>query len=189
MPELQQQGVQAIGVLVHEGGTQSRPERAPTRTAATALTGPIVDINNRIDDAVDLIVSAHTHTAYNCLLAGRGGDPRLVTSAGYYGRLVSDIRLSSTARPATWTAAATYRATNVPVTRDAPDAEVAVDRRLLGRPVGRPGQRGRRLPRPRTRQRPCRGQRAVRAAVGNLVAQAQLEALQEEQYGSRSSPS
>ena len=58
------------------------------------LTGPIVDINNRIDNAVDLIVSAHTHSAYNCMLAVPGGQHRLVTSAGFYGRLVSDIRLT-----------------------------------------------------------------------------------------------
>src|SRR3712207_8177180 len=35
-----------------------------------------------------------THSAYNCKLAVPGGEPRLVTSAGYYGRLVSDIRLT-----------------------------------------------------------------------------------------------
>ena len=59
------------------------------------LTGPIIDINQRIDPAVDLIVSAHTHQAYNCLLAGAAaGEPRLVTQAGFYGRLVTDIRLT-----------------------------------------------------------------------------------------------
>ena len=98
-----------------------RSRRRRTPTAATGSTGPIVDINNRIDAAVDLIVSAHTHQAYNCLLPVAGGEPRLVTQAGYYGRLVTDIRLTLDRATGDVDRAATYSATNVPVTREAPD--------------------------------------------------------------------
>ena len=60
-------GVPAIVVLLHEGGT-------PTPSAgidACNVSGPIVDIVNRTDDAVDLFVTGHTHQPYNCVIDGR----------------------------------------------------------------------------------------------------------------------
>jgi 5'-nucleotidase len=123
VPRLQAMGVQAIGVLVHEGGTVGNA--TPTAyDGCTGLTGPIVDINSRMSAAVDLIVSAHTHNAYNCKLTDPSGAPRLVTQAGYYGRLVTDIRLSLDRKTGDVNRTATYQATNVPVTRTAADPEV-----------------------------------------------------------------
>src|SRR3954453_8649067 len=116
VPELTRRGVQAIGVLVHEGGQQNGTG-ATDFNGCNSLTGPIVDLNNRISDEVDLIVSAHTHQAYNCRLAVPKGQPRLVTSAGFYGRLVSDIRLTLDSTTGEVNRAATYQATNVPVAR------------------------------------------------------------------------
>ncbi len=85
--ELQAQGVEAIVVLLHEGGTQSGPEAWDVDGCA-GLTGPIVDIATGMSDAIDVVVSGHTHQAYNCLLDGK-----VVTSAGSNGRLVTDIDL------------------------------------------------------------------------------------------------
>jgi len=48
--------------------------------------GPIVDIVNRIDTSVKLVISGHTHHAYNCLIAGKR-----VTSADKYGTMLTDI--------------------------------------------------------------------------------------------------
>src|SRR3954451_15791007 len=125
VPRLQAMGIQAIGVLVHEGGTAGNAAPpTPAYDGCAGLTGPIVDINQRIDPAVDLIVSAHTHQAYNCKIADRDGNQRLVTQAGYYGRLVTDIRLSLDRTTGDVDRAATYSATNVPVTRTAPDPTV-----------------------------------------------------------------
>ena len=45
-----------------------------------------MDIAERLDDEVDLIVSGHTHQPYNCVF---GGKP--VTSAFSFGRLITDI--------------------------------------------------------------------------------------------------
>ena len=87
MPELQKQGIQAIGVLVHEGGDAVTARASANPNGCDNLTGPIVDINNRYRPAVDLIISAHSHQAYNCLLAGARRPDRLVTQAGFYGRL------------------------------------------------------------------------------------------------------
>ncbi|HEY4604601.1 MAG TPA: bifunctional metallophosphatase/5'-nucleotidase [Blastococcus sp.] len=123
VPKLQAMGVQAIGVLVHEGGTVGNA--LPTAYDGCAgLTGPIVDINSRISSAVDVIVSGHTHNAYNCTLQDSRGEPRLVTQAGYYGRLITDIRLTLDRKTGDVNRRATYKAVNVPVTRNAADPVV-----------------------------------------------------------------
>ncbi|TKC99803.1 bifunctional metallophosphatase/5'-nucleotidase [Polyangium fumosum] len=84
VPELQAQGIEAIVVIVHEGGY-------PTGffDECPGISGPIVEIAANLSDAVDVIVSGHTHQAYNCVLSGK-----IVTSAASYGRLVTDIDLT-----------------------------------------------------------------------------------------------
>jgi 5'-nucleotidase len=181
VPELTRRGVEAIGVLVHEGGTQAGPAGA-NPNGCNALTGPIVDINNRIVDEVDLIVSAHTHAAYNCKLAVPGGQDRLVTSAGFYGRLVSDIRLTLDGRTGEVNRAASYSATNVPVTRTNPDPRV---QSIVDYWVARSAVQGNRVVGSATAdiRNAASAQRPFEQPIGNLVADAQLEGMQEEQFG------
>ena len=81
VPELKQQGIEAIVVLIHEGGMPSGDYNE-----CPGISGPIVDIVKKLDKAVDLVVSGHTHRAYNCRIDGR-----LVTSADKYGTLISEI--------------------------------------------------------------------------------------------------
>jgi 5'-nucleotidase len=124
VPVLQRQGIEAIGVLIHEGGGVDPAMPPPAYDGCENLDGPITTINENIDDAVDLIISGHSHQAYNCLLPVPGGHQRLVTQAGYYGRLVTDIRLSLDRRTGDVDRSATYDATNVPVTREHPDRKI-----------------------------------------------------------------
>jgi 5'-nucleotidase len=84
IPQLKAKGVNAITVLIHEGGVQ-----AGTFNECVGISGAIVDIVNRFDPAVDVVVSGHTHQAYNCQL-----NNMLVTSASSFGRLVTDIDLT-----------------------------------------------------------------------------------------------
>jgi 5'-nucleotidase len=181
VPELQDQGIKAIGVLIHEGGVQSGPTAADPNGCDT-LAGPIVDINDRIDDEVDLIVSAHTHAAYNCLLPVPGGKARLVTSAGFYGRLVSDIRLAIKPSSGDVDRKATYQATDVPVTRTSPDSHV---QSIVDYWVAKSAEAGSRVVGSATATigNSAASGRAVEQPIGNLVAQAQLEGVQEEQFG------
>ncbi|KGM01667.1 bifunctional metallophosphatase/5'-nucleotidase [Cellulomonas cellasea] len=113
--ELQRRGVEAIVVLLHEGGSQSGPD-AWDVDGCSGLTGPIVDIVQGFTDAIDVVVSGHTHQAYRCDLDGT-----LLTSAGSNGRLVTDIDLTIDRRTGD---VVTAVADNVVVTRD-----VAPDRR------------------------------------------------------------
>ncbi len=82
IPELVAQDVGAVVVVVHEGGQPA----ALDIDGCNGVSGPIVDIVNRLDDRVDLVISGHTHQPYNCVIDGKP-----VTSAFSFGRLVTDI--------------------------------------------------------------------------------------------------
>jgi len=91
VPELQAQGVEAIVVLLHEGGSQTPPPGAVD--ACVGISGPIVAINAALDPAIDVLITGHTHLPYNCMLPDAAGQPRIVSSAYSYGRVVSEISL------------------------------------------------------------------------------------------------
>ncbi len=71
--ELQRQGVQAIVVLIHEGGNTGEPGQPLdwNNNDCPNARGPIFDIVRRLSPAVDVVFSAHSHQGYNCLLGGR----------------------------------------------------------------------------------------------------------------------
>ncbi len=125
VPVLQAQGIEAIGVLIHEGGENEGGDSLDAN-GCDQLTGPIVDINADVSPAVDLIISGHSHQAYNCMVPDPAGNPRLLTQAGFYGRLISDIRLVIDGTTGDVDRlCGIYQATNVPVTRNAPDPDIA----------------------------------------------------------------
>jgi 5'-nucleotidase len=115
VPELQRQGVSAIVLLLHQGGMQSL---GGTYDGCQGFSGDLVPILDRLSPAIDVVVSGHTHQAYDCVLAGR-----LVTSAMSYGRLITkiDLTIDPSARRVV-----DKHARNIPVTRDVPpDTEVS----------------------------------------------------------------
>ncbi len=93
IPKLRARGVRAVVVLIHQGGTQPVTQAADTINSCVGnLSGtPIASIVNRLDDEVDLVISGHTHQAYNCLLANKTGRFISVTSANSIGRVLTDI--------------------------------------------------------------------------------------------------
>lgn len=91
VPVLQAQGVEAIVVLLHEGGSQTPPPGDVD--ACVGISGPVVAINDALDPAIDVLITGHTHLPYNCLLPDSAGQPRIVTSAYSYGRVVSELDL------------------------------------------------------------------------------------------------
>ncbi len=88
VPELKARGVEAIVVLIHEGGYPTGDYNE-----CPAISGAIVDIVRKFDRAVDLVISGHTHQAYVCNIDGR-----LVTSADKYGTLVTAIDVTLDAK-------------------------------------------------------------------------------------------
>jgi len=91
VPILKAQGVEAIVVLLHEGGSQTPPPGAVD--ACVGISGPIVAINDALDPEIDVLITGHTHLPYNCVLPDADGQPRIVTSAYSYGRVVSELNL------------------------------------------------------------------------------------------------
>nr|WP_236579470.1 bifunctional metallophosphatase/5'-nucleotidase [Pseudanabaena sp. lw0831] len=107
IPELKKQGIKAIAVLLHEGGLNTG-----NYNGCEGISGAIVDIVKQTDPEVDLFITGHTHQAYNCQI-----DRRLVTSASFFGRLVSDIDVTLDRGTGD---VASMRANNVVVTHDVP---------------------------------------------------------------------
>jgi 5'-nucleotidase len=84
VPELKAKGVEAIVVLIHEGGYPTGDYNE-----CPGISGPIVDIVKKFDRAVDVVITGHTHQAYVCEIDGR-----LVTSGAKFGELVTAIDLT-----------------------------------------------------------------------------------------------
>ncbi|WP_440951226.1 bifunctional metallophosphatase/5'-nucleotidase [Methanosphaerula subterraneus] len=92
IPEIQQQGVHAIVVLLHEGGDQT-PYDGPTRANET-VTGRVTEIVPRLDTDVDVVLSGHTHEFTNAYLKNAGGNQVLVTQAYMYSTGFADVDLT-----------------------------------------------------------------------------------------------
>ncbi|MFO1274229.1 MAG: 5'-nucleotidase C-terminal domain-containing protein [Rubrivivax sp.] len=93
VPQLRAQGIEAIVVLVHEGGVQTGSLQDINACDGNLQGTPIARIVSQLDDAVDLVLSGHTHAAYNCRLPNAKGRPIPVSSANAFGRVLSDIDL------------------------------------------------------------------------------------------------
>ena len=173
--ELRRKGVEAIVVLLHEGGQQTGPQ-AYDINGCNGISGPIVDIAARMDPSIDVIVSGHTHQAYNCELSGK-----LVTSASSFGRLVTDIDLQIDRRSGDIVTAA---AENVIVSRDqaknsAQTALIARYRTALG-PIATKEVGTAAVPLTRA-QETLFGSFLGESILGNVIADAQLAATDNEQ--------
>ena len=86
VPELKAAGVSAIVLLLHQGGQQ---HKGGTYDSCVELDGDLTGVLDKLDPAIEVVVSGHTHQAYDCVVGGR-----LVTSAQSYGRLVTKIDLA-----------------------------------------------------------------------------------------------
>jgi 5'-nucleotidase len=136
LPAMRAQGAQVFVVLIHEGGFADQPyDKADCDT----LHGPIVAITKKLDPAIRLVISGHSHTGYLCRVDGK-----VVTQADAYGHLLSRIKL--TLDPAT-KAVQDIQVRNVVMAPDAftPDAGLsayladvrAKSRAELAKPVAR----------------------------------------------------
>lgn len=85
LPELRAQGVNAFVVLIHQGG---RTPSALDKQDCNDLNSDIVDIVKRLDPAIRVVVSGHTHKGYLCRVDGR-----LVTQAEMGGHVMTRIAI------------------------------------------------------------------------------------------------
>jgi len=109
VPVLRAQGVKAIVVLVHQGGTPAvqqwvGPDGKTYGVNATydytcggggslVNDSAILPIAANLDPQIDVIISGHTHQPYVCNVPDPNGSQRLVTSASSFGRLFTETNL------------------------------------------------------------------------------------------------
>lgn len=168
VPELKARGVEAIVVLIHEGGF-------PTGhyNECPGISGPIVDIVKKFDRAVDIVVSGHTHRAYVCNIDGR-----LVTSADKYGTVLTviDVKLDRVTRDIASTSVNNTLVVDL-YPRDPQQTALieSYDRLaapIAGRPAGSISETLSRMP-----------NASGESALGNIIADAQLAATASEKDG------
>ena len=182
IPELRAAGIESIVVLVHEGGFQTGTLGDINACEGNLAASPIVGIVKQLDNAVDLVISGHTHAAYNCMLPNAAGRSISVTSASAFGRVLTDIDV--TIDPATsdiTKAAATNRLVvrNDPaITADAVVAKIVAAYKGLVSPLANSiiGAITADLPNSRT-------DGACNMPAGSLIADSQLAATQPASFG------
>jgi 2',3'-cyclic-nucleotide 2'-phosphodiesterase (5'-nucleotidase family) len=192
VPVLKAQGVNAIVVLIHQGGSPNRtatypggPNTAPqTRLenrydyacakggyAELNPTSPIIPIAANLDPAIDMVISGHTHQPYVCDIKDPAHQSRLVTSASSFGRLFTDTTMTYDRRTQDISRASVQSA-NMIVTRDVPMNEaqttLITKYKALVRPIASKviGQIATDVTRA--------GNAAGESALGDLIADAQL---------------
>jgi len=92
--ELKAKGVHTVVVLLHEGGAQSVGLSPSTIDSCTGFSGALSGIVSQLDNEVDMVISGHTHNAYNCSLPNAVNRNIPVSSASSFGRLVTDIDMT-----------------------------------------------------------------------------------------------
>ncbi len=102
--QLRAEGVNTIVAVVHEGGDTDGGINDCDKPR-----GPIFGIVRALDPAIDVVLSAHTHRAYNCRIDGR-----VVIQGASFGRLLSVVDLQID-RATGAVAQEQTRARNVPV--------------------------------------------------------------------------
>lgn len=167
IPELKARQVDAIVAIIHQGGSSQAGGRD-----CQDLRGPIVAVVKRLDPAIDLVASAHSHKAYTCHV---GRIP--VFQGGSYGQLVSHVSLQIDPRQHH---VIRVQMENLPVIpgRYPPDPQLAAwvarvvtrSKAVLERPVARLG-----VPRLEPSY-----DAAGESALGDLIADAQLAAVRDQ---------
>ncbi len=73
---------------MHEGGANSG-----TYNECVGISEPIATMATQFSPEIDQIVTGHTHDPYVCSIPDPAGNPRMVTSAADYGRVVTETNL------------------------------------------------------------------------------------------------
>lgn len=91
--QLKRQGVKTIVVTIHQGTGQTS-YNGPTDPEVAPPSGPILDIVQRLDSEVDVVISGHAHGFTNALVPNSRGKEILLTQAFSASTAYGDIDLS-----------------------------------------------------------------------------------------------
>jgi 5'-nucleotidase len=175
--ELHRQGVRSIVALIHEGGLPASSAYnydCDSPGPGDGISGPIVAIAKGVTSKVDMMVTGHTHQAYACTIPDPDGKPRMVTSASSFGRLYTDTMLTYDRHTGDIVRTSVKSANHV-VRRDQPKAADMTDliqrwntlaAPVASRPIGYISA-----------DIPGRGATTPESPLGDLISDAQLEAM------------
>lgn len=172
---LRAEGADTVVLLLHQGAYTVPPYNL---AGCPGLSGPVLPILDRLDPAIRLVVSGHTHMAYVCDVPAPDGSPRLLTSAGRYGNFVTDIRM--TVDPVTRQVTGLVAA-NRPITADA--GEHAATAALVRRYAEAIGPIATRIVGRIEGSLEAAGGRESESPLGRLIADAQLAAMRDREAG------
>ena len=159
--ELKQQGVKAIVLLIHEGGTQGGNADP---NGCRGFGGAIARIAEQLSPDIKVVISGHTHQFYNCTIAGH-----VVTSASSFGRMITRVDLKLDPADGTITSVS---ATNETVSRGA--AKDPDQTQLIAKDAASAAPIATRVVGSVTGDIRRAINRAGESALGNLIADAQL---------------
>ncbi len=94
LPVVRAQRVDAVVVLIHEGGDLNGAAISASGDCPT-LRGAITEILPRLDPSIQVVMTGHTHQAYVCKFKDRW-----VVQGGSYGGYVSEVKLRRDTRGA-----------------------------------------------------------------------------------------
>jgi 5'-nucleotidase len=85
-------GIHAMVLLIHQGGSQQTTQPAiPDVSGCENFAGEITPIVKGLRPEYGVVVSGHTHRFYSCALPNSSGANSVVTSAGSFGTVVTDL--------------------------------------------------------------------------------------------------
>jgi 5'-nucleotidase len=182
IPQLKQRGVETIVLLLHQGGFQNAPFSRGFQdvNACENFTGAdLVDVVDRLDGEVDVVVSAHTHAPYICTI-----DNRLVTSASSFGRLITSIDLTIDRRTNdVVSATATNNVVTQTVEKDAATTALLARYKALSDPIANRVIGTITDDLRSARDTPSGQVPSGEQPMGNVIADAQLEATKASDFG------
>ncbi|MFE3055282.1 bifunctional metallophosphatase/5'-nucleotidase [Nocardia sp. NPDC059239] len=88
VPEMKSAGAETVVALLHDGGAQQTHGGPVDYNGCAGISPDVQALAHRTDAAVSVLLTAHSHQAYNCTLDGK-----VVTQAASFGRLVTDVTL------------------------------------------------------------------------------------------------
>jgi 5'-nucleotidase len=183
VPRLKQMQVETIVLLLHQGGTQAAPFAGGFMNVngCENFRGPeILDIVSRLDPAVDVVVSGHTHQPYICRIGGR-----LVTGAASFGRLITQIDLTIDRRTGDVVASdAVNKIVTQDVAKDAATTELLAHYKTFADPIANTVVGTISGDLPSARDTPSGQNAAGEQPMGAVIADAQLAATSASDFGS-----
>ncbi len=182
--QMRRQGVRAIVALIHQGGTIPVPQNAATinRCDGNLDGSPIRRIVARLSPAVDIVLTGHTHQAYNCMLPNSRGRLIPVTGANSIGRVLTEIDMEINKNNGV---VRSVTANNVLVDRNNPDItpnarikQIVDNYKTIAAPIAN------RVIGSITNTLSRTANAAGEQVMGNIIADSQLAATQAPEFGS-----